>query len=66
MDKSSYTVDVDLESENINIATFNVFLDGKGSFELNKNVTLDYKGVSAIKSGNGTLKAKITYKINKI
>jgi hypothetical protein len=66
MDKSNYTVDVDLESENINIATFNVFLDGTGSFELNKNVTLDYAGVSAITSGDGTLKVKITYKINEI
>jgi hypothetical protein len=66
MDKSTYTVDVDLESPAINIATCNMFLDGKGSFTLNKNVTLDYTGVSAITGGNGTLKVKITYKINEI
>ena len=66
MDKSSYIVDVDLESENINMATFNMFLESKGSFELNKNVELGYAGPSAITSGDGTLKVKITYKINEI
>jgi hypothetical protein len=36
------------------------------SVSTNDNVTLGYTGFSAITSGDGTLKIKITYKINEI
>jgi hypothetical protein len=55
-----------LESEEIVINVFNLFSAEPKDFSTNDNVTLGYTGLSAITSGDGTLKIKITYKINEI
>jgi hypothetical protein len=55
-----------LESEEILINVFNLFSAEPKDFSTNDNVTLGYTGLSAITSGDGTLKIKITYKINEI
>ena len=67
MDKTQFGLPSDLLTQlSIVVTPFNLFLGNEDYFVVNKNITLSYSGLSSITDGDGTLKIKITYKINEI